>query len=118
MPNGREHPCMQFAASTQDQYRPFNLAEHPNVTIASYPAPRSEAHLRETMNGCRGCPMRAVLMAFFDVVAYSDVILTDKTLQHQVQVRRFCHLHPWSFALRGAQNVCLNLLTIGNPTAV
>lgn len=32
--------------------------------------------------------MRAVLMAFFDVSAYSDAMLTDKKLRHQLQVSR------------------------------
>ena len=80
---------VQFVASTQDQYRSFSLSSHPNVTIASYQAPRSEAHLRETMNDCRGSPMRAVLMAFFDVCAYSDVMLTDRTLIRKVQVSQY-----------------------------
>lgn len=33
--------------------------------------------------------MRAVLMAFFDVCAYSDVMLTDRTLIRKVQVSQY-----------------------------
>ena len=70
---------------------------HPNVTFVTYKAPYTEAHLRGTMNGMhdedtfRGSPMKAVLMTFFDVKAYSDAMLTDASAFQQVQVRFLPH---------------------------
>ena len=79
---------VQFVASTQDwrSLRVFGLADHPNVSIATYQAPYSEARLRRTINGYRGAPLHAVLETFFNIRDYSDAMLTDKHLFCQVQV--------------------------------
>ncbi|KAL3161225.1 hypothetical protein ABBQ38_009591 [Trebouxia sp. C0009 RCD-2024] len=78
---------MQFVASTEDwrSLRTFRLAGHPNVSVATYQAPYSEARLRATINGYRGAPLHAVLETFFNIRDYSDAMLTDKRLFRQVQ---------------------------------
>lgn len=79
---------VQFVASTEDwrSLRTFGLADHPNVSVATYQAPYSEARLRRTINGYRGAPLHAVLETFFNIRDYSDAMLTDRRLFSQVQV--------------------------------
>ena len=79
---------VQFVASTEDwrSLRVFGLADHLNVSVATYQAPYSEARLRRTINGYRGAPLHAVLETFFNIRDYSDAMLTDKRLFCQAQV--------------------------------
>ena len=87
---------MQFVASTEDwqSLRTFGLADHPNVSVATYQAPYSEARLRATINGYRGAPLHAVLETFFNIRDYSDAMLTDRRLFRQVQVPSMTHTSP------------------------
>ncbi|KAL3135835.1 hypothetical protein ABBQ32_007395 [Trebouxia sp. C0010 RCD-2024] len=82
----RGHKAL-FVASTEDwrSLRTFRLAGHPNVSVATYQAPYSEARLRATINGYRGAPLHAVLETFFNIRDYSDAMLTDRRLLRQVQ---------------------------------
>ena len=82
------HIVLQFVASTEDwrSLRAFGLAYHANVSVATYPAPYSEARLRRTINGYRGAPLHAVLETFFNIRDFSDAMLTDRRLSRQVQV--------------------------------
>ena len=66
--------------------RVFGLADHPNLSIATYQAPYSEARLRRTINGFRGVPLHAVLDTFFNIRDYSVAMLTDQSLFCQAQL--------------------------------
>lgn len=82
----RGHKAL-FVASTEDwrSLKATGLADHPNVSVATYQAPYSESRLRETINGYRGSPLHAVLETFFNIRDYSDAMLTDRRLFCQVQ---------------------------------
>ena len=89
--DSQHHQCqspLQFVASTEDwrSLKATGLADHPNVSVATYQAPYSESKLRETINGYRGSPLHAVLETFFNIRDYSDAMLTDRRLFCQVQV--------------------------------
>lgn len=82
----RGHKAL-FVASTEDwrSLKATGLADHPNVSVATYQAPYSESRLRETINGYRGSPLHAVLETFFNIRDYSDAMLTDRRLFCQVE---------------------------------